>query len=212
MGTGHSQQSFFKSEWKHSLCHGGTLRQKRAGRGARALSSREPIHVVFKVDRSKLRFGLRSSQTQGLALKIIHQYSRKFFVKIEQISIQNDHCHLLVRASRRSHFHHFFRVTAGQIAQRFKLEGHLSAKNSHAIHVANCRTKNSVTGTPKAKPQRGTGLWKHRPFSRVVRGWKAYKIVKDYIWLNELEAIGKVPYRKSRRRGLSSGEWELFRW
>ena len=122
VGIGHrqKQQSFFKSNSKHRFCHGGTLRQQRAGRGMRPLSSKEPIHVVFKVNRLRLRFGLRSSQSQKLAFEIIRQYSKKFFVRIDQISLQNDHCHLLVRATRRTHFHHFFRVTAGQIAQRFE--------------------------------------------------------------------------------------------
>lgn len=33
------------------------------------------------------------------------------------------------------------------------------------------------------------GFWLYRPFTRVVRGWqKAYKIAKEYIYLNELEA------------------------
>ena len=195
VGTGHrqKQQSFFKSDSKHRFCHGGTLRQLRAGRGMRPLSSKEPIHVVFKVNRLRLRFGLRSSQSQKLVFQIVRQYSKKFFVRIDQISLQRDHCHLLVRATRRTHFHHFFRVTAGQIAQRFEKEGLLR-----------------VTGTPKTKPKKGTGLWKHRPFSRVVRGWRACKIVRDYIRLNELEAQGKVPYRKARLKGLSSSEWEFF--
>lgn len=59
-------------------------------------------------------------------------------------------------------------------------------------------------------PQTGTGLWKHRPFSRVVRGWRAYRIVRDYIQLNELEARGAIPYRESRLKGMSSADWEIL--
>ena len=210
MGIGHrkKQQSFFNSSSKHKLCHGGTLRQARAGRGARPLSTKEPLHLVFKVNRAELKFGLRSGPCQKIVFQIIQKYSTQFFVKIDQISIQNDHCHLLVRATRRSHFHHFSRVTAGQIAQRFEKQGLLRSKAKTTL-IKTSR-KSSVTGTPRTQIHKGTGLWKHRPFSRVVRGWRAYKIAKDYIRLNEFEATGQLPYRKERLRGLSSIEWELF--
>jgi hypothetical protein len=36
----------------------------------------------------------------------------------------------------------------------------------------------------------------------VVRGFKAYKIVRDYIQLNEKEATGEIRYSKYRLRGL----------
>jgi hypothetical protein len=82
-------------------------------------------------------------------------------------------------------------VFAGQIAQRFESKGWL------------------VTDTP-TRPQKGTRLWIYRPFSRVVRGWKAYQTVRDYIQLNEKEATGEIRYKKNRLRGLSAGEWEIL--
>jgi putative transposase len=201
---GHSQQtSFFKTNWKHHLCHGGSLRKKRAGRGQRPLSTREPLHVVFKVNRAVLRHKtLRSPMGHALIHNIVDKYGKKFFVKIEQISVQGDHCHLLVRAKRRSKFHDFFRVVAGQIAQRLQLEGLLNPKVTDAPA--------DLRAGPSRAVSKGTGLWKYRPFSRVVRGWRCYKIVRDYIQLNELEALGKIPYRQSRLRGMSSSDWDIL--
>jgi hypothetical protein len=49
-------------------------------------------------------------------------------------------------------------------------------------------------------------LWKYRPFTRVVRGFRAYKIVRDYIQLNEKEATGEIRYSKQRLRGLLADE------
>jgi putative transposase len=221
---GHTKQtSFFKTNWKHHLCHGGSLRNQRAGRGSRSLSTKEPLHVVFKVNRDRLKHGgLRHGVTYTLIHQIIRRYAKRFFVKVEQVSIQGDHAHLLVRAPRRAKFHHFFRVVAGQIAQRLEQEGLLavhsagsrksapsagSGKHSQTIEMRN-RNFNA-TDTPTG-PRKGTGLWKYRPYSRVVRGYKAYKIVKNYIQLNEQEALDKIPYRKSRLRGLSAGEWEVL--
>ena len=166
MGIGHrrfKQGSFFNSSGVFKLSHGGELRKKKKGRGFRPLSTKEPLHLVLKVAQYRMRSkSLRAPQNFKLVLEIISKYARYFAVKIEQISVQNDHIHLLIRTSRRKHFQHFFRVVAGQIAQRFEQTGLLAEVR--------------VTDTPK--------LWKYRPFSRVVKGWKSYKVVRDYIQLN----------------------------
>lgn len=190
------QKSFLKTLGKYQLCHGGDLRQKRKGRGHRPLSCKDPHHIVFKINQNSLKqLSLRSFQTHRLVHLIIETYSQKFFIKIEQLTIQNDHIHLLIWTSRRSLFHYFFRVVAGQIAQQLKKEGLL----------ASVKTKN-VTDTPKIKGK----LWKHRPFSRIVKGYKAYKIVRNYIQLNIKEAEGKIKYNKLRLKGLSLAEWEIL--
>jgi REP element-mobilizing transposase RayT len=186
------QTSFFKSQGIHQFCHGGILRNKRKGRGRRPLSTKESLHCVFKINSSKLKLrGLRAHQSFQLIHQILWQYAGHFYIKVEQVSVQNNHIHLLIRTSRRSQFHYFFRVFAGQIAQRFESKGWL------------------VTDT-LTKPQKGTRLWSYRPFSRVVRGWKAYQTVRDYIQLNEKEATGEIRYKKSRLKGLSAGEWEIL--
>ena len=76
------------------------------------------------------------------------------------------------------------------------------------------RTLKSSTGHQTSTvPRNGesrTGLWVYRPFTRVVRGYKAYTIVKDYIQLNEQEARGVIRYQSKRLRGLSMADWELL--
>ncbi len=193
MGIGHrrnssnKQRSFFSSGGVLTLSYGGELRKKRSGRGTRPLSSKEPLHTVFKVAPNQLRLkSLRAPQNFKLILKVIGKYAKYFAVKIEQLSVQNDHIHLLIRTSRQKHYHHFFRVVAGQIAQRFENAGLLA----------------HVTDTPN--------LWKYRPFSRVVRGWKSYKIIRNYIQLNEKEALGAIKYQKKRLKGLSSTDWQIL--
>lgn len=182
-----------KVHWKHRFSHGGVLRQKRAGRGIRPLSSRESLHLVFKANRTSVRGGFRLARRFAVIHQILQQYQSRFYIKVSQTSIQGDHIHLLIRTSRRSNYQSFFRVVAGQIAQRFEKEGLLSFSTQ-------------VTDTPKRKQK----LWKQRPFTRVVRGWRAYRIVREYIQLNEKEAIGLIPYRKERLKGRSSSEWQLL--
>ncbi|QDK46345.1 hypothetical protein DOM22_14805 [Bdellovibrio sp. ZAP7] len=172
------QQSFasLKIPWKHRYCHGGILRKSALGRGARPLSHRDPMHLVFKVNKGAVKGGLRHARNFLLFNRLMKKYSAKFFVKIEQLSVQADHVHLLVRGNKRSNVQSFLRVLAGQFAQR-------------------------LTDTPNQKNE-GAKVWKYRPFSRVIKGFKPYKIVKDYIQLNEREAQGR-PYSKTRLRGLS---------
>jgi putative transposase len=183
------QQSFFKSPSKHRHCSGGKLRNLKAGRGIRKLSRKEPLHAVFKTHKHMLRSGLRTQANFQLANNIIKKYAKKFYVKLDQFSIQNDHIHFVIRTSKRTNFHAFFRVVAGQIAQQLGKLGRLM--------------------TPKRTfPKNEKRLWKYRPFSRVVFGRKGFQGAMNYVRLNEKEALGDIPYRKERLRGLSPPEWE----
>jgi len=188
------QIPFQKNHWKHRYSHGGSLRNQRAGRKFRPLSSREPVHLVLKANKERVRSGFRTYRRFFLIQGILQKYSNRFFIKIEQVSVQADHIHLLIRTSRRSNYQSFFRVFAGQIAQRLEQEQLLTV----------------VTDTPQAPLKVAKKLWKHRPFTRVIRGWRAYRIVRDYIQLNEQEALGRIVYRKQRLKGLSSQEWEIL--
>ncbi|MEK6775140.1 MAG: transposase [Bdellovibrionota bacterium] len=197
---------FAKVHWKYRFSHGGTLRNSRKGRGTRPLSKKESLHLVFKANKDCLRGGLRTYRRYFLIQKIVDRYAQKFFVKIEQISIQNDHVHFLIRASRRTDYQNFFRVVTGQIAQQFQKSGLLNFALD--LHQKKKVTDTPVDITETRKKQKK--LWKHRPFTRVICGWKAYKTVVSYVKLNEQEALGNIPYRKLRLKGLSSGEWEIL--
>ena len=202
---------FTHTHWKFKHSHGGSLRNFRKGRGVRPLSSRDPLHLVIKANKVHLRTGFRTYRRYFLILKIMDRYSRRFFIKIEQFSVQNDHIHLLIRSTRRSQCHHFFRVFSGQIAQQFEKQGLVNLPKLTSVTdtpAVRARTQH-VTDTPRVTRKTHARLWKYRPFTRVVRGWRAYKIVRNYIELNEHEALGRIPYSKLRLKGLSSSEWEL---
>jgi putative transposase len=197
------QLNFIKDSKTHRFASGGTLRQSRKGRKQRPLSCKETLHVVFKADSSRLRSrSFRRNKEFILIQKIIKHYAERFHVKIDQLTIQHDHIHCLIRTSKRSFFHYFFRVVAGQIAQRFEQEGLLTLKV-----VLN---KKPVTGTPNEAPKPPRSLWKYRPFSRVVRSFTALKIVRNYLQLNEQEVRGLIPYNILRLKGLSEYQWKIL--
>lgn len=181
--------------WKFRFCHGGTLRNHRRGRKARPLSTKDPIHLVFKCDKSSVRRGFRSPLGFAIITRLIKTFAKRFFIKIDQHSINHDHIHFVIRIHRRSLHHYFLRVIAGQIAQEFQKEGFMKVTDTPGLPRA----------TQQTKP-----LWKYRPFTRVVKGWKPYLTVMNYVRLNEKEARGEIPYRKNRLRGMSSSEWEVL--
>ncbi len=202
MNKKQSQQTEFqKIHWKHRYSHGGQLRNCRHGRGSRALTRKAPIHLVFKANKEVLRGGFRTYRRYFLIQKLVDIYAKRFFVKIEQITVQSDHLHLLIRINKRSQAQNFFRVVAGQIAQRFKLEGLVNFSLTQKSATDTSIDAPKTTRHPKK-------LWKYRPFTRVVKGWKPYQIVRNYIQLNEQEALGVISYRKERLKGLSLSEWE----
>lgn len=126
------------------------------------------------------------------------RYAEKFYIKIEQITYQHDHIHLIVRSSRRSGFQNFFRVFAGQIAQSLKVTD---------------TPEMSGNGASAAKDEdKKIVLWAGRPFSRIIVGWLNHKTLKNYLVLNELEVTGTLKYQKQRLRGLSNEEWDIVKW
>lgn len=208
------QTQFQLASKRQDLEHGGEHRKKRSGRGQRPLSCKESLHVVFKINRIVLKTqSFRTHQNFKLSREIIQKYADRFFVKIEQISIQGDHIHCLVRTTRRSFFHHFFRVASGQIAQQFEKTDKLRVVIDDRTRTSQQNSSQSVTDTPKkgnSSSKRKLKLWMYRPFTRVVRGYTDYKNVRNYIQLNEKEALGEISYKKDRLRGLSMAEWEIL--
>jgi REP element-mobilizing transposase RayT len=139
-----------------------------------------------------MKMGYRSPRGFKITNEVINRYAKLFFVKIEEKAICNDHIHLLIRLTKRSHGLYFLRVVTGQIAQRYGQEGLL------------------VTDTPTT-PLKAKRMWEDRPFTRVIiKGLRPIRIIRSYIRLNEMEASRKIPYRKQRLKGLSSAEWELL--
>ncbi|WP_413582615.1 transposase [Bdellovibrio sp. HCB288] len=171
------QKDFYQTANIHRYSYGGTLRRSSKGRGARPLSSKDPIHLVFKVNKLVVKKGLRSPRHFALMTALMKKYSLRFFVGVEQFSIQRDHVHILLRGSRRSNIQSFLRVVAGQFAQ-------------------------TLTDTFTERRD-GPSVWLHRPFTRVVKGYRAYQTARNYIQLNEKEALGR-PYSKTRLRGMTA--------
>ncbi len=178
--------------WDHRHCSGGLLRQTRIGRRRRPIATRTPIHLVFKSNKARIGGGFRTLRRFSLANQILNRYASRFYIQIHCVSFQFDHIHLVVRTTRRSNLQSFLRVFAGQVAQQF-------AQHFPPIDSSQLEDR----PTPR--------LWLSRPFTRIVRGRRAFKVVMNYVALNELEGSGQVPYRSGRFKALLPKERETLR-
>jgi REP-associated tyrosine transposase len=94
---------------------------------------------VFKADKQTYKKGLRSPLGFAITQRVLKKYSRRFFVKLEQVAICQDHIHCLVRLSKRSLGQHFFRVVAGQIAQEFQKTGLMKVTGTPGVGATESR-------------------------------------------------------------------------
>lgn len=153
----------------------------------------KPLHLVLKCNRTHTK-SLRLPQHFAICTHVIQKYGKRFFVKIEQMTVQADHIHLIIRISQRSQSHNFLRVVAGQIAQRLQQMGLAKVSLKHIPDPA----------LPKYKKQhQRTRFWKWRPYTRMVIGYKAWRGLQNYLQLNELEAGAKIPSQRKRLSGMS---------
>jgi REP element-mobilizing transposase RayT len=206
-----NQLAFEKTNWNHRYTHGGNLRNHRAGRRERPIKSHAPIHLVLKANRECIDRGFRTPRRFLLIHRLRDRYAKRFLIKIEQMSVQGDHIHLIVRTNRRSGLQNFMRVFSGQIAQQLQNAGFIKfvVTDTQITEKLQTKTRPALATKKRVSPQK-LKLWMYRPFTRVVIGRRALITLENYVELNEKEAERAIPYRKERLRGLSKDEWEIL--
>ena len=124
----------------------------------------------------------------GVVNDIVVGTAKKHSVKIYRFANAGNHLHLLLKIPALGAWAAFIRELTGQIAQAMReLFAEVFATN-----------KTQVT-SPTSKELKSLNFWKHRPFTRIIRGWKrAFKSVAQYIYLNYCEAEGHIGYRDTK--------------
>lgn len=185
-----TQTRFHDPRVKKEQSFGGTLLRKAKNRHDRPVSAKLPMHIVLKSSKAKGRFSFGTAKNSRAIKQIIDNHCAKFGVKRIQYANNFNHLHLLLKFPSRRIYLRFIRSLTGAIAL--------------AVSGAN-KMKNlkSVFGAKK--------FWDFRPFTRVVYGFRGYKIAKDYVMLNRLEALGVLPKRAGRLREVDAGERYYFK-
>jgi hypothetical protein len=114
--------------------------------------------------------GMRSPKIYGKVDKIVYKTAEKYGVRVYKYANVGNHLHVLIRVSKLMLWPAFIRELTGRIGSILKTT--LSLKEKY---------------------------WKYRPHTRIVRGWnKAFKIAKDYVNLNFLEAEGYIDRNETK--------------
>lgn len=124
---------------------------------------------IHLVLRSK-RGAMRLPKTFKLVNAAVGEISKRHGVKIYKYANLGNHLHILVKIPSVRRWSAYIRELTGRIAQLVK----------------------------EQVPSEDT-FWLHRPFTRIVRGWrKAYRTAKEYVELNQLEAEGHISRKETK--------------
>lgn len=191
-----NQLTFIKSRIRKA--HGGdpSIGKRRT---RRPFTTKVPLHVTL---RSEFAYRDRSlMKHQNMINKLIHRAARKFRISIYEKAICGNHLHLLVRGKTRFEMQNFFRVVAGHTAQNILKEFPIHSKEKPKRGGALVKVKKNTCTHPKNQRR----FWAALIYTRMLSGWgKEFRIVKNYILQNTLEALGIIPYQERKSRYLSA--------
>lgn len=155
----------------------GGSRTRGHPRGARILSTKHPLHLVLRSSRAKGELSLLSGKRQQKIRLIVAKQARLFHVTLYRYANAGNHLHLLVRAKNRRDFGRFLKAITGLIAR-------LTLKKERGPALTDA--------FPASKSKR---FWDARPYTRVVSWGREFLKVRNYLLMNELEAVGFLPLR-----------------
>jgi REP element-mobilizing transposase RayT len=133
-------------------------------------------HAEHLVLRARLPV-LRLKKNKVLISTLLFDVSGKFQVKIYNNSLNSNHIHLLVKAPTQKSLRDFLRVLTGQIAQR-------------------------ITGAVRGKKNKHS-FWLRPAWKRIVHWGRDFFNLQSYIYQNQLETLGLIPYQPRIRKPFS---------
>jgi REP element-mobilizing transposase RayT len=150
--------------------HGGDLKhpQKRA----RPLSTKESIHLVLRSTKAKGKLSFFKYKKD--IDSIINTFAAKYHIEINSSATLGNHIHLHIKLFKRDTYKKFIRAVTAAIMMK-------------------------ITGFCRDRPKPANyKFWDQRPFTRVIRSFKEFIYLVDYIQINVFEAMG---YTRREARG-----------
>ena len=152
---------------KYPLQYGGILRNKAKNRGARPLSSKDTLHLVMRSSQAKKDYSFRNPKHFAKLGLLIQNFSKTKGVQILSLANVGNHLHLQIKITNRTLYKAWIRGLSSAIAMLIAGQKGL----------ADLKKQNKK-------------FWDYRPFTRVVRSFRAFLNLKDYIEINQLEGVG----------------------
>ncbi len=171
------QKAFFK---KTALVYGGEFYKKRAGRVCgRSVTTRESMHFTLRSTQAKGAWSFRRHKTK--IASILAKFAKKNGVILLSFANVGNHIHIHLRLTNRHTYRPFIRAVTSAIMM-------------------------ATTGVSRWSKHRVKNFWDLRPFSRVIRGFKAFLTLKDYIRINQYEGEG---YSRSQAHFIVKFDWRV---
>jgi putative transposase len=165
------QTSFLKPG---SAAYGGVLLNTRKGRKhGRPLSTRESMHLVLRSSRAVGAWSFRAPRNDRKVRAFTQKFSKRYGVRVLKLANVGNHLHFHIQLGNRHLYRPFIRALTGAIALSVT-----EAKKGEPLK----RDESGQTKTPR--------FWDYRPFTRIVRGYRALLTLRDYLEINELEGLG----------------------
>ena len=159
------QLKLFKKSFP--LPYGGVLQTKAKNRGFRPLSTKETMHVVLRSSHARGELSFLNKKNKTKLTNFISNLSIQKGVLLVSVLNVGNHLHLHVQIPNRTLYKQWIRgLTAGI-----------------AIIVAGYKNLAKMKAVRK-------NFWDYRPFTRVVRGLRAFLGMQDYMEINRLESYG----------------------
>lgn len=155
------QQNFFPSQ---KLFHGGKLRRQRKFRQARPISDRDSMHLILKSSYANGPWSFRAANNKQKVISLIEKFGAKHAVKLLSIANAGNHIHLHIKLTTRHTYRAFIRGLTAALAM-------------------------AITGASRWNKLK-IKFWDYRPYTRILKGWKAMLTLRDYIHVNQLESAG----------------------
>lgn len=166
-----SKRLEFSGTGKPKDWFGGKYLNKSHAKRPRPLSTKHPIHLVLRSKKARGELSFLHHQQFRKVNGIVSRTAKKHGIRIYDYANVGNHLHILIKLRSVRGWRAFIRELTGRLAQ----------------------TVQGLGARDKKK-----GFWDQRPFTRIVRGWfKAYRIMKDYLIKNKLEAEGLIPRKQS---------------
>lgn len=150
-----------------SLSYGGELLKTRKGRSqGRPIDTKATMHLVLRSSQAKGAFSFRRKKNELAISNIVAKFSAKFGIEVLSLANVGNHLHFHIRIKRRRAYYGFIRAITS------------------AIRMA-------IVGSPRWGGALIEGkFWDERPFSRVIRGRRAFLTLQGYVFINQLEGKG----------------------
>jgi hypothetical protein len=150
---------------KTKSAYGGSLLKTRKGRAhGRPLSTRDSMHLVLRSTKAKGEWSFRRQENYIKVDQLLKRFANKHAIKVLSYANVGNHLHLQIRLSKRQSYRPFIRGFTAALTM-------------------------AITGASRWN-KLGTKFWDRRPFTRIVKSWRAVLNLRDYIFVNQLEGIG----------------------